>query len=822
MKVTFSWFGLISGILICDVSSSFVNAQVIPDGTLNTSVSQSGYDFTITNGNRVGNNLFHSFSQFSIPTNGSAFFDNAPDIQNIFNRVTGGSISNIDGLIKANGSANLFLLNPSGIIFGSNASLNIGGSFVGTTANNIKFADGTEFSGVNANTTPLLTLSVPIGLQFGGNPGTISVEGTGNNSKLNGTSPISGLTSLNGLQLRSGKTLALVGGHLVLNSSFLSAPGGRIELGSIIEGEPNINITSQGLTLSYPDENYSFGDIQMSQRAVASVRGTTPGSIQVQGKQINLRDGSLMVVQNLGSQTAGDITINAAESLQVMGMSPDFQSSSGIVNETLQVGASGNIAITTPKLTIDKGAIVINRTYSSAPSGDVIVKANEVSVGGIEPGNPSPAPIFGVLMAGTYGSGQGGDLLLSTDRLTIFGGGNVGTRSFLTGNGGNVKIRADTVQISSLNTMPGSFLISLLSANTFGSGNAGNLQLDTRTLSIQDGGLVSVSTVNLGNAGNLTINATESINVSGLKDPQNPSYIGAIARLFTVRTAAGISDNRNSTAEAGSITINTSKLTISDQGKVFAQNEVLGDAGTLTINANTLYLNNSGSLSTSTKLGEGGNINLQLHDSLLMRHGSFINAEAGGTGNSGNIIINSPIIVGLENSDIIANAVNGKGGNIEITTQGILGLKYRSQLTPDSDITASSQFGVNGTVEVHTIGVDPNSGLVELPVNVADPSQQIATGCSDQNGSSFVATGRGGIPQNPTQDIRSDRSWSDTRDISAFSKKQPAQAQIPQSPETLVQANFWRRNAQGKIELIAAKSPVNLQSSLTCTAFHKS
>ncbi|WP_414751992.1 filamentous hemagglutinin N-terminal domain-containing protein [Anabaena sp. CCY 9910] len=821
MKVTFTVFGVIGGIVISFVGSSCVNAQVIPDSSLGTNVSPGSEHFTITNGNRVGNNLFHSFQQFSIPNNGSAFFDNASDVQNIFSRVTGGSVSYINGSIQANGSANLFLLNPNGIIFGSNARLNIGGSFVATTADSIKFADGTEFSGINTNATPLLTMRVPIGLQFGGNSGTISVEGTGNNQILNGTSPISGLTSTNGLQVRSGKTLALVGGNLDLNGSFLAAPGGRIELGSMTQGDIDVNLTPQALTLNYPDENYSFGDIYMSQRAVASVRGTTPGAIQVQGKQINLENGALLVVQNLGSQAAGDITINATESLQVMGMSPDFRTSSGIVNETLQAGSAGNIVITTPKLHIDRGAIVLNRTYSSAPSGDVVVKASEVSVGGIQPGNPFIAPIFGILMTATYGRGQGGDLLLSTDRLTIFGGGNVGTRSLSSGNGGNAKISADTVEVSSLNTLPGSLLISLLSANTFGAGNAGNLQLDTRKLSIQDGGLVSVSTVSFGNAGNLTINASESIDVNGLKDPENPSYIGAIARAYTVFTTTGLLNNSNSTADAGSVTINTPKLTISNQAKVFAQNQILGDAGTLAINANILHLENGGSLSTSTKVGEGGNIKLELRDHLLLRRGSLINAEAGGTGNSGNININSPIIVGLENSDIIANAVNGKGGNIEITTQGIFGLEYRDQLTPENDITASSQFGVNGTVQVHTIGVDPNSGLLELPENVTDPSQQIATGCADTSSSSFIATGRGGIPQNPSQEVRSDRTWSDIRDISAYRNTDAVTVQIPKSP-VLVQATGWRHNAQGKIELVADKSPTQVQPALTCAAVAQS
>ncbi|MHC5826670.1 MAG: filamentous hemagglutinin, partial [Nostoc sp.] len=160
--------------------------------------------------------------------------------------------------------------------------------------------------------------------------------------------------------------------------------------------------------------------------------------------------------------------------------------------------------------------------------------------------------------------------------------------------------------------------------------------------------------------------------------------------------------------------------------------------------------------------------------------------------------------------------------------QGIFGLKFRPQLTPESDITASSQFGVNGTVDINNIGIDPNSGLVELPANVTDPSQQIATGCAGSQGSSFVATGRGGIPQNPLQQVTSDvydgvrlRTWADIRDISAYRKTGEVTAQISSSPEVLVQATSWHRNAQGKIELVADKSPTQVQQPLNCAAVGK-
>ncbi|MCJ8281817.1 MAG: filamentous hemagglutinin N-terminal domain-containing protein, partial [Rivularia sp. ALOHA_DT_140] len=156
-----------------------VTAQVNSDGTTNTTVNSTGNNFNILNGIQKGNNLFHSFGEFSIPTTGSAIFNNSTDVVNIINRVTGGNISNIDGLIKANGNANLFLINPAGIVFGENASLNIGGSFLGSSAESILFEDGFEFSAVNAESEPLLTVSLPLGLQIGSNPGDITVQGNG-------------------------------------------------------------------------------------------------------------------------------------------------------------------------------------------------------------------------------------------------------------------------------------------------------------------------------------------------------------------------------------------------------------------------------------------------------------------------------------------------------------------------------------------------------------------------------------------------------------------------------------------------------------------
>ncbi len=129
--------------------------------------------------------------------------------------MTGGSISNIDGLLRANGAANLFLINPNGIIFGPNARLDVGGSFVGSTASSLNFADGSFFSATAPQATPLLTVSVPIGLQYGGTAGGIQVRESF-------------------LQVRTGQTLALMGGDVSVEggeSGLLRARGGSDRVG---------------------------------------------------------------------------------------------------------------------------------------------------------------------------------------------------------------------------------------------------------------------------------------------------------------------------------------------------------------------------------------------------------------------------------------------------------------------------------------------------------------------------------------------------------------------------------------------------------------
>ncbi|MBY5283714.1 two-partner secretion domain-containing protein [Anabaena sp. PCC 7938] len=806
-------------------------AQVTSDGTTNTIVNPSGNNFNILNGIEKGNNLFHSFSNFSVPTGGSATFDltNTPNITTIFSRVTGGNISHIDGLIQTlngNNPASLFLMNPNGIVFGQNASLNIGGSFVGTTANSIKFSDGVDFSAENASGSPLLTMSIPVGLQMGSNPAAINVNNTGHRLTFLIHPLISSPDRSNnplGLSVNSDNTLALVGGEIALDGGVLNAPSGHIELGSASNGTVNLNTSVPIWSFDYGNLQ-QFGNIQLSHQSLTDASGTPAGSIHFQGRNISLNDASAALLVNQGSSNSGDISMNASESLALWGFGTNGFPQSMLRADNFGDGEGGNILVSASQIFLKDGGALHGINFGQGAGSNISVEIGDLlHIVGLSPISGFASSLNTI----TRGSGKSGDIRVVTNKLQILDGAVIGNSPWGNGAGGNTTINAsDFIEVIGEN--PQNLAASVIVAGTFSQANAGQLTINTPKLRLRDGGGIVASTVNSGNGGDLFINVSDSIEVSGVGSISGlPSRIGARGELLAppIRQLFGLPDVI--TGNTGKLILNTSHLQITDGAIVGVDHQGVGDAGKLEINAGSIRLDNGGSLTAATAEGEGGNVFVQAND-LIMRHGSSLVTNAGGIGNGGNITINSPIILGLENSDIVANAVQGNGGNINITTQGVFGLKYRNELTSENDITASSQFGVNGTVQINNFGVDPSSGLVELPENVTDSSQQIATGCSHDAGSSFVATGRGGIPQNPTQQARNDvynwlrlGSWTDIRDISAY-RGNIASAQIPPSPKTLISATSWHRNPEGKIELIADKSPIQVQQSFTCAAVSKS
>ena len=783
--------------------------SVVPDHSSGTIVTSNNANFTITGGIRSGNHLFHSFREFSIPTGASASFNNATDIQNIFSRVTGGTASNIDGTIRANGTANLFLLNPSGILFGSNAQLNIGGSFVGTTAQAIKFADDTEFGVVNKQ-PPLLTMSAPIGLQMGQNPAEISVQGQGHSLKFLSTfAPVAGGgQSPNGLQVSPGQTLALIGGNLTLVGGVLTAPAGQIELGGVANGTVSLNTASNRLTFGY-ESIQSFRDLQLTERSAIDTSGFGRATVQLVGRKIALTNGSIVLMVNQAPQLGGNLNVIASETFQLSGRSsvdPEF--GSFLISDAF-AGSTANISLTAPQLLMHDRGMVTTRTFGEATGGSINVKASTIQIDGKD---DNAFEIHSGFLPTAIGKGNMGAFTLSAQNLSLTNGGYINASTLGSGSGSEVVINADTIRIDGVNSLGQS---SLIAAAAFSSGNAGSLTINARELALTNGGTASTSTFDSGKAGNVTILATDSTTVAGRAIESlfsTTDGIGSSANILPLSIRKLIGLPARPSGNSGDVIITTNRLAILDGGEVKVDNQGSGNAGTVWINAQTINLKDRGSITAATTLGTGGNIDLQAR-SLFARNQSSITATSGEFGSGGNIRIDAPIILGLENSDITANAVQGRGGNINITTQGMIGLRYRDRRTSESDITASSELGISGTVQINNIGVDPNSGLVELLTNLVDTSQQVVQGCSTSQGSSFVVTGRGGIPLNPMEQmISSDRTWDDLR---THSFNASATVTVLQS-QPLLEATSWHRNPQtGKIELTAAR-PVQSPQNATC------
>jgi len=807
--------------LYCLLTSSPVQAQISSDGTIPTNVDRSGNVFEITGGAQAGSNLFHSFKEFSVPTGSEAFFKNATNVNNInyiINRVTGGSISNIDGFIRENYGANFILINPSGINFGPNAQLNIGGSFLGSTASSVKFADGVEFSATNLQVRPLLTISVPVGLQFGQNPGTIRVQGTGHTFTVADPtfSPVTRSSTSTGLRVQPNQTLALVGGNISIDGGLLTAEGGRVELGSVAQGQVSLNPTSGGWTLGYQGA-VGFKDIEMRSLALADASGSG-GSIQVQGQNVSLGDGSLVLIQNQGFQPTGAIQVNATESVKVSGTNADGKIRSSLTNETVGAGRAGDINISTKRLVVEGGASIFATTFSSGTGGNLNVNASEsVQVNGVSTVDPSVSSFIGTA---TFGSGDSGNTTVSTGRLTATLGGIIVSTTYGTGQGGNLNVNAtDSVEI--IGVEPKLFVPSALLTTTVIAGNAGNLTVNTPRLIVRDGGRVDASTFGSGSAGNVIINAFEFVEVKGtVPGSINSSLIGSSANIVDESLQQSFGVPAVPSGAAQNVTINTGQLRVTDGGQVTVRNQGSGNAGNARINARSIFLDNGGSITGATQSGEGGNIILET-GSLQMRHGSQISAQAGGTGNGGNITItgNSPAdsVVLLENSKITANAFEGRGGNIQISTQGL----FRC---PECQISATSQLGLDGAVQFITPDIAANQEAIDVPQEIVQPEEVVAQVCTakkEQDRSEFTITGRGGLPPRPSEPLSSKALVSFEPSPAENISRSMRTVEEPQTSELPPPALGWYVNAKGTV-VLSANAPIvtPYASGLTASLCH--
>jgi large exoprotein involved in heme utilization and adhesion len=266
--------------------------------------------------------------------------------------------------------------------------------------------------------------------------------------------------------------------------------------------------------------------------------------------------------------------------------------------------------------------------------------------------------------------------------------------------------------------------------------------------------------------------------------------------------------------------IKTNTLLVRDGAGVNVQSQGTGTAGNMTLNARSIRLDNNAFFNGSTRSakvvpnGEQATININSQDLIITRNSKIRTNATGASVFGGNINIKADVLVGIDNSDITANSTDSRGGNVRINTQGIFGIQFRDVGSlQTSDITATGATReLTGNVQITRPDVDPTTGLVELPADFVDRSDAIAQGCRDVQGSSFIVTGRGGLPPTPQQALGDDPRWRDWRTPAGVSRQPntpgygtlPPSANPASTKSARVEATGWVIEPDGKVILTAS------------------
>jgi large exoprotein involved in heme utilization and adhesion len=526
------------------------------------------------------------------------------------------------------------------------------------------------------------------------------------------------LEALNSAQISTSTNGVGNGGRVVINATDLARFDGEDEQGNPSGAFSNVN-----------------------RRAVGNA-----GGVFITTRSLEVTNGAVISASTFGAGNAGGITINATNSVRFDGVDGEGNPSnaSSQVNSR-GVGNAGGVSIATRSLEVTNGAQISAGTFGIGNAGGITINATDLARFDGEDEQGSPSGAFSNVqfsnIRNALAEGNAGGISITTGSLELLNGALLDASTDGIGNAGNITITArDRVSFSGRGTFASGAYSSVESRAI---GRGGNINITTNSLSLTNGGIVSAKTFSQGNAGDITIRASDLVSFDGIGSNGDPS--GAFSSV-----------EARAIGQGGKITVNTGLLSITNRAELSASSQGQGNAGNLEVFARQLRLDNQGSIKAQTASGQGGNITLQVQDYLLLRRSSFISTTAGTAqagGNGGNITFNGDFIVAVPNEDsnISANAFSGRGGKVEITAQGIFGIQSRPQLTPLSDITASSEFGISGTVTLNTPNADPSRGTTTLPTGLVDTNALIANSCIARTSRQgrFTITGTGGVAAQP-------------------------------------------------------------------------
>ncbi len=664
------------------------------------------------------------------------------------------------------------------------------------------------------------------------------------------------------IALGNGGNIQIVTGSLSLNNAILAT--GTLGLGN----GGNVFISATDLVSITGDSDILSGVLSSTLLDVEGVDGElidiigaaavgNGGDISIEARSLSISGKSLLATNTSGLGDAGNISLRTSGAVTIS----DSTVTSGVFSNAFlglvgadAAGQGGNLNIVADSLTVDN-ATLFTSTAGQGSAGSIFVQARDIFL-------TNNSRVSSAVQQG--GVGDAGNINLETNSLYVTGGSQIRAavereRDNLPGGqgkGGSIQINAsETVDISGVNGNGFSGGI-ITSTDRGASGTAGNIIVNTTNFRIADGAIVSALTANSSDAGSITINANDftatgggqvltttsssgragSINLNIISNVEvigsDPTFANRQAQFGTdvvtnQSASSGLFANTSlgSTGGGGSIFINAPEFSISEGAGVSVDSQGQGNGGNLQLQASSISLDRGAFLSASTASGEGGNINIEEADLVLLRRNSNITTAAGGTGNGGNISIDTTFIVApaSEDSNIIADAIAGNGGNIDITTQGIFGITSRPAQTNLSDITASSELGIDGAIAIDNPDVDPSQGLVALPVEIVDATNQIASGCTSDRQATpnkFTVTGRGGLPPNPSNPLASNTVLTDWATLSATetNNSSPASVVNKHSPAVMVEAQGWMIDSRGRVVLTALAPQVTPNSSKLTTS----